>query len=40
MKIVCSSRCGPRDIEHIGPGRDNAELELLKDARPGLRGFQ
>jgi hypothetical protein len=29
-QIVCSSRCGSRDIEHIGSAHDEVELELLK----------
>jgi hypothetical protein len=30
VQIVCSSRRGSRDIEHIGSARDEAELEVLK----------
>lgn len=30
VQIVHSSRPGPRDIEHIGPAHDDAELEVLK----------
>jgi hypothetical protein len=32
VQIVYSSRRGSRDIEHIGPAHDDAELELLKAA--------
>jgi Transposase DDE domain len=32
VQIVYSSRCGSRDIEHIGSAHDDAELELLKAA--------
>jgi hypothetical protein len=30
VQILYSSRRGSRDIEHIGPAHDEAELELLK----------
>jgi hypothetical protein len=32
VQIVHSSRHGSRDIEHLGPAHDDAELELLKAA--------
>ena len=30
MQVVCYSHRGSRDIEHIGPAHDDAELEVLK----------
>ena len=32
VQIVCSSRRGARDIEHIGSAHDDAELAVLKAA--------
>jgi hypothetical protein len=32
VQIVHSSRRGSRDVEHIGPAHDDAELEVLKAA--------
>lgn len=32
MQIVCSSRRGSRDIDHIGSAHDEAGVELLKAA--------
>lgn len=32
VQIVYSSRCGSRDIEHLGSAHDDVELELLKAA--------
>jgi hypothetical protein len=34
VRIVYASRRGARDAEHIGPTRDEAEMEVLKAAAP------
>ena len=34
VQIVYSSRRGSRDIEHLGPAHDGAELEVLKADLP------
>jgi hypothetical protein len=41
VQIVHSSRRGSRDIEHLGSGHDDTELELLKAAgRPGRQAWR
>jgi hypothetical protein len=41
VRIVYASRRGARDAEHIGPTRDEAEMEVLKAAaRQGLAAGQ